>query len=136
MPTQKPQSQVFRPALPPMAPHLTKHGRCSDCNATAVVAGGGELKVCPHCFCLLWHRDWGAEERRVKAEQAAINKAANAEMKRLRQEAHDKRRAHLETRHLFAEDLIASSPVLGTPTMGTSDDISIQPSEKPEAGHD
>ena len=46
---------VRGPVLPAPAPHLTKDGCCSDCSVQAVLAGGGELKVCPQCHALLWH---------------------------------------------------------------------------------
>jgi hypothetical protein len=44
--------------MPAPAPRLTKDGRCSDCSVQAMLAGGGELKVCPQCHALLWHVDW------------------------------------------------------------------------------
>lgn len=62
----------------PAAPELTKHGRCSDCNVTAVLAGSGDLKVCPTCHALLWHRDWSGDDRRRKETAATAIEAARA----------------------------------------------------------
>jgi hypothetical protein len=53
------------------APQLTKNGRCSACDVTAVKIADGDMKVCPVCYAMLWHADWGAEERRKRAEAAA-----------------------------------------------------------------
>jgi hypothetical protein len=65
-PTKPPRLPMRRPVLPPPAPLLTKDGCCSDCSVQAMLAGGGELKVCPQCHALLWHVDWSAEERRQR----------------------------------------------------------------------
>jgi len=62
----------------PFAPHLTSRGACSDCHIPAIVAGNGDLKVCPRCHAVLWHRDYMGEQRRLKQEayKAAIEAAA------------------------------------------------------------
>jgi hypothetical protein len=63
-PTHRPpRLPAHRSEMPAPAPRLTKDGRCSDCSVQAMLAGGGELKVCPQCHALLWHVDWSVEER-------------------------------------------------------------------------
>lgn len=89
--------QNIKPPPPPRstelpAPELTKHGRCSDCNATAVVAGDGEYKVCPHCYAMLWHRDWSADERLRREVAAARLKAAQEAAVRRKEEQRETRR--------------------------------------------
>jgi hypothetical protein len=79
---------IMRPTEPP-APVLTKHGRCSDCNTTAVWAGDHDLKVCPDCFALLWHEDWSAEERLRRQEAAARAAAKDAAARAAREAARE-----------------------------------------------
>ena len=64
LPLKPPHLPMRRPVLPPPAPRLTKDDCCSDCGVQSIWAGDGELKVCPKCWALLWHLDWGAAERR------------------------------------------------------------------------
>lgn len=47
-----------------VAPYLTANDRCSACDQLAVSAGNDELKVCPHCYAVLWHHDYTEEARR------------------------------------------------------------------------
>jgi hypothetical protein len=82
----KGHNELIRP-LPPPAPYL-RSGLCSDCGVEAVIAGDGEMKICPRCWALLWHRDYREEDRRRRAERAASEKLrldmlrkAKAEMK-------------------------------------------------------
>ena len=84
---------MFRQPIPP-APHLTSRGICSDCRVPAVLAGNGDLKVCPRCHALLWHRDYMGEQRRLKqeaaktaAEAAAIRRAEKETQRRLERES-------------------------------------------------
>jgi hypothetical protein len=68
--------------------------RCSDCGVKAIWAGERrELRLCPHCFTLLWHFDWvaaarGARERaaRERAEFEAQLAAQREQLKRERRE--------------------------------------------------
>jgi hypothetical protein len=87
---------IFRPLVPPAA-HLTKHDCCSDCNVPAVLAGNGDLKVCPQCYSLLWHHDWSVEERQRRREAAAAAKAADA----ARQQAREAKRQERMTKNEF-----------------------------------
>jgi len=79
---------VHRRAIPE-PPHLTSRGACSDCRIPAIVAGDGDLKICPRCYALLWHRDYMGEQRRLRQEasKAAIEAAA---IKRAEKEAQKK----------------------------------------------
>jgi hypothetical protein len=61
LPLKPPRLRMRRQVLP--APRLTKDGCCSDCSVQAMLAGEGELKVCPQCHALLLHVDWSVEER-------------------------------------------------------------------------
>ena len=110
---------------PADAPHLTRKRTCSDCHVEAVEAGDGQLLVCPRCYALLWHRDWSAEERKRKAEQAAANKAAREEVlqqARATTQARQIARARLQAPIAFkAEDLTVSPPQLGTPGLDHND---------------
>lgn len=54
---------------------LVEGGYCSECRVKAMWAGGRDMRVCPVCYSLLWHRDWLGEDR---ARAAALS-AANAE---------------------------------------------------------
>jgi hypothetical protein len=92
MPLEHKPPPYTRPYVAP-APTLTQHGRCSDCNVTAVLAGAGDLKVCPVCHGLLWHRDWSADERRRKEAAAARAAAEQAIMAQERRAAQEARRA-------------------------------------------
>jgi hypothetical protein len=86
----------IRREVAPPAPVLTKHGRCGDCNATAIVAGNGDLKVCPHCHALLWHKDWSGEMRQRKEAEAAARAAANEAAAQARREMREAKLAKTE----------------------------------------
>jgi hypothetical protein len=77
--------------MPAPAPHLTSAGRCSDCGVHAMPAGDGDLKVCPHCYALLWHADYSTHERQRKAEALERATARAIEQKRRRQAIIDER---------------------------------------------
>jgi hypothetical protein len=122
---RQPSISSLQRERPAEAPHLTRNKTCSDCREPAVEAGDGQLLVCPKCYGVLWHRDWGAEERKRKAEAAAAAKAAREETMRLTREMNETRkvaRARLQTPiALKAEDLIISPPTLGTPGLDDDD---------------
>jgi hypothetical protein len=86
-----------------------------------VVAGDGQLKVCPKCYAMLWHEDYSAEERRIRAERAAVVAAKNAEAHRLKLEAIAARKLaramHENPKMLLAKSVSTSGPVLGRPTL-------------------
>jgi hypothetical protein len=108
---------------PADAPHLTRKHTCSDCGVEAIEAGDGDLIVCPQCFGLLWHRDWDAAERKRKAEIAAANRAAHQEaMEKARVTAAEKYHRKEKPIALTAEDVVLSSPMLGTPGLKQNDD--------------
>jgi len=91
-----------RPTWPhdpvPPAPHLTENGRCSDCGVSAMPAAGGEMKVCPACYGLLWHRDIEAHERKLAA--AIVERAERARLAAAnREEARLQRLAIEEAKH-------------------------------------
>jgi len=69
-----PRREVLAPA-----PSLTGNNQCSDCHVRAVTLAGGDLKVCPQCFALLWHRDWSAEERERRLGERARLEAMRAQ---------------------------------------------------------
>jgi hypothetical protein len=77
----------------PPAPYLTGKGCCSDCKVEHVLAGGGDLKICPQCHALLWHTDWATEERRIKQAAAQAAATAAAQAKRIRQQAKEAKEA-------------------------------------------
>ena len=73
------------------APHLTKLDRCSGCNVHAIEAADGDMKVCPVCFAVLWHRDYAAEdyarraiERREAHARGQIKKAQRQQQREAR----------------------------------------------------
>lgn len=51
---------------------LTEGGYCSDCRVKAMWAAGRDMRVCPACYSLLWHRDWIGEDRARAAAATAI----------------------------------------------------------------
>jgi transposase len=70
---------IDRAALPsiglscrPIASHEAASARAASdapshsMTSSAMLAGGGELKVCPQCHALLWHVEWSVEERRQR----------------------------------------------------------------------
>jgi hypothetical protein len=73
---------VVEPALarklPPPAPFMA-NGLCSDCVVEPVIAGEGDLKVCPKCHAVLWSRYSSDELRQRKAELLAAAKARETE---------------------------------------------------------
>lgn len=80
--------------VPPPAPYLTSRSTCSECHVPSVIAGNGDIKICPKCHALLWHRDYAAEQRQQKlkaekiaAEAAAIRRAEKEAQQRLNREA-------------------------------------------------
>jgi hypothetical protein len=78
--------------------------------------------VCPKCFGLLWHRDWNAAERERKAAIAAEAKAAREEILKTTAQARETARAkHAKPIALRAEDIILSSPTIGTPGLDHND---------------
>jgi NMD protein affecting ribosome stability and mRNA decay len=133
---RNPRMPVFAPSLPAPAPRLTKDGFCSDCQVRAVLAGEDELKVCPKCYAMLWHADWSAEEKRIRAERAILAAMKLAEVKQKKHEAFVARqtaRGRLENpKTLSAKNLTTSRPVLGMPTLTENkpDDVPIQSSDE------
>src|SRR5215475_2417048 len=81
--------------LPPPAPYMLS-GLCSDCGVEPIIAGDGDLKVCPKCHALLWHRDYVTEARRLKL--AALQAATQLELER-----RTAKKAALEARKLADE---------------------------------
>jgi hypothetical protein len=75
----------------PPAPEL-KYGLCSDCRVAAVPAAGGDMKICPRCHAVLWHRDYGAELARQK--RAAAEAAVTRERERRAAKEAAKKAAH------------------------------------------
>jgi len=65
--------------LVPPAPEL-RFGLCTDCRVPPVIAGDGDLKVCPRCYAVLWHKDYTGEERRRRLEAQKL--AAEREAQR------------------------------------------------------
>jgi hypothetical protein len=65
----------FRSA--PAAPEL-RRGLCSDCLIPPIVVADGDMRACPRCFAVLWHKDYAAElaQRKRQAEEAARKRAA------------------------------------------------------------
>ena len=86
--------------LPPPAPYL-RMGLCSDCSAEPILCGDGELKVCPKCHSLLWHRDYGDDLRR-KREESKERERIRLEMLR-RSKAEMKARARLGSHQVIQE---------------------------------
>jgi hypothetical protein len=91
-----PHPPILKPPIPP-APHLTSRGACSECHIPAVVAGDGDMKVCPRCYAMLWHRDYASEQRlqrqeaaRLAAQAAEIRRAEKEAQKRLERELGEK----------------------------------------------
>jgi hypothetical protein len=80
-----PDPPILKRAIPP-APYLTSRGTCSDCHVPVVIAGDGDLKICPKCYGLLWHRDYAIEQRRAR-QAAAAAAAAATEVRRAQKEA-------------------------------------------------
>ena len=65
---------------------MTSRGACSDCQIPAIIAGDGDMKICPRCYALLWRRDYSAEER-LKRQEATRIAAAAAAVRRAEKEA-------------------------------------------------
>jgi len=69
-----PPAQPWIRETAPAAPFLTNANTCSACGVRPLSSPAG--KVCPDCFALLQHEDWGAAERKrrdeLKAQQAAV----------------------------------------------------------------
>jgi hypothetical protein len=85
---KKPEPRLppaFKPKIPREAT-LTSRGACSDCHVPAVVAAGGDMKICPKCYSVLWRRDYAAEQRRQKL-QAEKLAAEAARVRRAEREA-------------------------------------------------
>lgn len=67
------------------APHLTPQGSCSECKVRATLVNG-EMKICPRCYALLWHRDWSQDEAARAVQLTAQRLHAKTERERQRQE--------------------------------------------------
>ena len=67
------------------APYLTSRGACSDCHIPGIAAGDGDIKICPRCYAMLWHRDYGAEQRREK-QAVEVRRAEKEAQKQLDRE--------------------------------------------------
>jgi uncharacterized Zn finger protein (UPF0148 family) len=78
-----------RPKYLEPAPYLLRQ-KCSDCGVAMALAGNGDLGVCPKCYALLWHKDFGEEVRRLRRERE--------ETERLRQEQLRKSKAEMKER--------------------------------------
>jgi hypothetical protein len=101
-----PPAQPWARETPPPAPHLTSDNLCSACRVRPLSLRGGDLKVCPSCYALLWHADWSAAENERKAQLNLQRVAAGRERReanlRLRRERQEQRRA-LRTRDATAD---------------------------------
>jgi hypothetical protein len=54
---------VLQKALPGDA------GVCSDCGQAPIFCGDGDLAVCPKCYGLLWHKDYGELQQQLRRER-------------------------------------------------------------------
>ena len=72
-----PPAQPWIRETAPAAPFLTSDNRCSACNIRPMPSPAG--KVCPNCYALLYHEDWGAAERKRKEELNAQARAVEQE---------------------------------------------------------
>jgi|SRR3954463_5645277 hypothetical protein len=99
------------PQRPAPAPTLTEDGRCTECKVIAVMAGKGEMKVCPKCYALLWHAVWARSKERERA--AATERADRARATAER----SFRRAKVRTVDMKAVELDTSPPSVGAPTL-------------------
>jgi uncharacterized Zn finger protein (UPF0148 family) len=59
---------------------------CSDCGAKAIVAGDGDLEICPKCYALLWHKDYGDEQRRLRRERDEQERLRLAQLRKTKAE--------------------------------------------------
>jgi hypothetical protein len=109
-----------RPHVDP-APTLLKNWRCSDCNMPSQVIADGNMRICPQCYALLWHTDWSAEARRVRAEAAVAAEYARAAGKQRKHEEFSLRQARKLKLNLSAESLTTSAPELGAPALTEND---------------
>jgi len=58
-------------AYVPPAPEL-RFGLCTDCRIPPIVAGDGDLKVCPRCHALLWRKDYSSAQHQKRLEAAKL----------------------------------------------------------------
>ena len=84
-----PPAQPWIRETPPPAPYLTTSNRCSQCGVQPMPALDG-MKVCPVCYELLRHPDYGAAERQRKAELNAMHAAAERERREARRLEHER----------------------------------------------
>ena len=86
---------VAEPAMarkvPGPAPYLMM-GLCSDCRVAPDLLAEGDLKVCPKCYALLWHRDFGADNRRRQIERAEAERTRLAMLRKAKEELKARRR--------------------------------------------
>jgi hypothetical protein len=68
---------------------LTEGGFCSDCRVKAMWAAGRDMRVCPACYSLLWHRDWIGEDRARAAAATAIAAERTAAARREKRRRRD-----------------------------------------------
>ena len=102
-PPKVPRQLVFSSV--PAAPYMLKNGTCSDCEQKFITAGNGDYKICPKCYAVLWHTDFGLEERRLRGIAAAAAKA-------MQQQTALKKAQKINVQ-FRAEDLVVSAPTLG-----------------------
>jgi len=77
--------------LPAAAPYLMM-GLCSDCRVAPDLLAGGDLKVCPECYALLWHRDFAVDNRRRQFERAEAERTRLAMLRKAKEELRARRR--------------------------------------------
>jgi hypothetical protein len=89
-------NELIRP-MPAVAPYLLM-GHCSDCGLEPIVCGDGDIKVCPKCYSLLWHRDFGEELRRKRLEAAEASRLRLEMLRRAKAEMKARAKAEMKAR--------------------------------------
>ena len=69
----------------PLPAAYMRGGLCSECLLEPLLCGEGDLKVCPRCYTLLWHKDFAAQLRRELVQKVAQEKARALQLRKAKE---------------------------------------------------
>jgi len=107
-----PPAQPWIRETAPAAPFLMNDNTCSACRVRPMPSPAG--KVCPNCYALLQHEDWGAAERKRKEELNAQARAVEQERRDIKrkmqaQAAEDRKQTRIRLANEALERVNAAS---------------------------
>ena len=87
--------------IPPPAAFMV-NGLCSDCGIEPIICADGDMKACPKCFSVLWHRDYAAIQRQAVLQRREFERVRIEELRKAKAEM--KARARIKVAEFDGRD--------------------------------